>query len=155
RTLARGARLVATLNQPAYAPWPVEEQVAVIFAANQGFLDPVQPGDVPRFNEDLRLALREEGAILADVRETRDLSEETSKRREGSMRRRGPARGGERGPPPEAPAAGDAGRAERGGEEAAGDAPAAEAAEGEAAAGEETPPEAPPSEPAAEETPAG
>ena len=28
RTLARGARFVATLNQPAYAPWPVEEQVA-------------------------------------------------------------------------------------------------------------------------------
>ena len=41
RTLARGARLVATLNQPAYAPWPVEEQVVVIYAANQGLLDRV------------------------------------------------------------------------------------------------------------------
>ena len=44
RTLARGARFVATLNQPAYAPWPVEEQVAVIYAANQGFLDRVDGG---------------------------------------------------------------------------------------------------------------
>ncbi len=43
RTLARGARFVATLNQPAYAPWPVEEQVAIIYAANQGFLD-ADPG---------------------------------------------------------------------------------------------------------------
>ncbi|HJZ62012.1 MAG TPA: F0F1 ATP synthase subunit alpha [Miltoncostaeaceae bacterium] len=155
RTLARGARLVATLNQPAYAPWPVEEQVAVIFAANQGFLDPVAPGDVPRFNEDLRLALREEGAILADIRETRDLSEETSKGLEEFIKRYVAERTGEPEAPPEAPAAEDAGPAEPGGEGPAGDAPAAEAAEGEAAAGEETPPEAPPSEPAAEETPAG
>ncbi len=56
RTLARGARFVATLNQPAYAPWPVEEQVVVIYAANQGYLDRVevvrgpgrQRGDPPR-----------------------------------------------------------------------------------------------------------
>ena len=63
RTLARGARFVATLNQPAYAPWPVEEQVAIIYAANQGHLDRDRP--VPRcreVNEDLRLELREEGA---------------------------------------------------------------------------------------------
>ena len=56
RTLARGARFVATLNQPAYAPWPVEEQVAIIYAANQGYLDRIdvgrgaerQRGDPPR-----------------------------------------------------------------------------------------------------------
>ncbi|MGB1626744.1 MAG: F0F1 ATP synthase subunit alpha, partial [Miltoncostaeaceae bacterium] len=36
QTLARGARLVATLNQPAFQPWPVEEQVAIIFAAGRG-----------------------------------------------------------------------------------------------------------------------
>ena len=51
RTLARGARLVATLNQPAYAPWPVEEQVVVIYAANQGLLDRVAVEDVPDVNE--------------------------------------------------------------------------------------------------------
>ena len=27
QTLSRGARLVASLNQPAFQPWPVEEQV--------------------------------------------------------------------------------------------------------------------------------
>ena len=50
QTLARGARLVATLNQPAFQPWPVEEQVAIIFAAGRGFLDGVDPGDIPRVN---------------------------------------------------------------------------------------------------------
>ncbi len=44
RTLARGARFVATLNQPAYAPWPVEEQVVVIYAANQGLPRPGRGG---------------------------------------------------------------------------------------------------------------
>ena len=39
RTLARGERMVQLLNQGRFDPMPVEEQVAVIFAGNQGFLD--------------------------------------------------------------------------------------------------------------------
>ena len=39
RTLARGERMVQVLNQGRFDPMPVEEQVAVIFAGNQGFLD--------------------------------------------------------------------------------------------------------------------
>ncbi len=41
--LNRGERLVATLNQPQYSPWPVEEQVVAIWAATNGHLDKV-PG---------------------------------------------------------------------------------------------------------------
>ena len=53
QTLARGARLVATLNQPQYQPWPVEEQVAIIFAAGQGYLDATDPPRrSPRVNEE-------------------------------------------------------------------------------------------------------
>jgi F-type H+/Na+-transporting ATPase subunit alpha len=79
RTLARGARFVATLNQPAYAPWPVEEQVAVIYAANQGYLDRVGVSEVPEVNETIRRELREKGAdLLADIRESKDLSDETA-----------------------------------------------------------------------------
>ena len=76
RALARGARQVATLNQPAFAPWPVEEQVAIIFAANEGHLDDITPADVPRFNEDLRSALRDEGSIFASIRESNDLADD-------------------------------------------------------------------------------
>jgi F-type H+-transporting ATPase subunit alpha len=39
RTLARGERLVATLNQGEHQPLPVADQVVQIFAATEGFLD--------------------------------------------------------------------------------------------------------------------
>ena len=79
RSLARGARFVATLNQPAYAPWPVEEQVAIIYAANQGMLDQIPVEKVPEVNEALRLELRDTGAaLLADIRDTKALSDETA-----------------------------------------------------------------------------
>ena len=45
-TLARGARLVETLNQPQYDPWSVGEQVAIIYAATNGALDDVAVEDV-------------------------------------------------------------------------------------------------------------
>jgi F-type H+/Na+-transporting ATPase subunit alpha len=79
RTLARGARFVATLNQPAYAPWPVEEQVAILYAANQGHLDGVDVAKVPDVNEAIRRELREKGAdILAAIRDSGDLSDDTA-----------------------------------------------------------------------------
>ncbi|MEQ8833398.1 MAG: F0F1 ATP synthase subunit alpha [Miltoncostaeaceae bacterium] len=79
RTLARGARFVATLNQPAYAPWPVEEQVAILYAANAGFLDAVDAARVPDVNAAIRRELREKGSdILATIRDTKDLSDDTT-----------------------------------------------------------------------------
>ena len=79
RTLARGARLVATLNQPAYAPWPVEEQVVVIYAANQGLLDRVAVEDVPDVNEAIVRTVKEKAPeVLEEVRETKDLSDEST-----------------------------------------------------------------------------
>ncbi len=75
QTLARGARLVASLNQPAYSPWPVEEQVVIIFAAGRGFLDQVNPSDVSRINDEIRVALRKESSILTEIRDTKDLSD--------------------------------------------------------------------------------
>jgi F-type H+-transporting ATPase subunit alpha len=96
RTLARGARQVATLNQPAFAPWPVEEQVAIIFAANQGHLDAIDPLEVPRFNEDLRSALREEGTMLAAIRDARDLSDDVSAKLDEFIKKFAAQRTGER-----------------------------------------------------------
>ncbi|MDA3005416.1 MAG: F0F1 ATP synthase subunit alpha [Actinomycetota bacterium] len=91
QTLARGARLVASLNQPAFQPWPVEEQVAIIFAASRGYLDAVEPSDIPRVNEEIRSALRDEGTILAEIRDTQDLpdalQDKLGKFLEGLMKR--------------------------------------------------------------------
>jgi F-type H+-transporting ATPase subunit alpha len=75
--LRRGQRLVASLNQPQYAPWPVEEQVAVIWSATNGYVDKVDVAEVPRFNRELVDMLRAEGTILKTIRESEDLSDDT------------------------------------------------------------------------------
>jgi F-type H+-transporting ATPase subunit alpha len=53
RTLARGERLVKTLNQGERQPMPVEDQVVVIYAATNGYLDRVSADRVEEFNEGL------------------------------------------------------------------------------------------------------
>jgi F-type H+/Na+-transporting ATPase subunit alpha len=78
RQLSRGQRLVATLNQPQYQPWPLEEQVASIWAATNGYLDDVPVSQVPRFHHELRESLRAEGNVLKTIVETGDLSDETT-----------------------------------------------------------------------------
>jgi len=95
QTLSRGARLVASLNQPAFQPWPVEEQVTIIFAAGRGFLDNVDPADVSRINDEIRSALRDESSILTEIRETKDLPDalqnKLSSFLEGLMKKLAPA----------------------------------------------------------------
>jgi F-type H+-transporting ATPase subunit alpha len=76
RTLARGERMVATLNQPQYKPWPIEEQVVAIWVAVNGYLDEVPTDQVPRFQEELREYLRTEGAIYGQIRDAGDLPSE-------------------------------------------------------------------------------
>ena len=41
KQLNRGRRLVEILKQPQYQPLPVEKQVAIVFAATNGYLDGV------------------------------------------------------------------------------------------------------------------
>src|SRR5262250_1797457 len=68
--LNRGEKMVATLNQPQYQPWPMEEQVAALYAGVNGFLDDIPTEDVPRFQEELRENLRAEASIYKSIRET-------------------------------------------------------------------------------------
>src|SRR3954465_10192343 len=53
RTLARGERLVKTLNQGERSPMAVEDQVAVIYAATNGFLDRIDADRVGEFHAGL------------------------------------------------------------------------------------------------------
>ena len=78
--LARGERLVATLNQPQYAPWPVEEQVVAIYAGVNGYLDDIPTEHVPRFHDELREHLRTEESVLREIREGKDLPDELAQR---------------------------------------------------------------------------
>jgi F-type H+/Na+-transporting ATPase subunit alpha len=80
RALARGERMVATLNQPQYQPWGLEEQVVAIYAGTNGFLDDIPTPQVPRFQDELREQLRAEETIYRDLREGKDLPDELAAR---------------------------------------------------------------------------
>jgi F-type H+-transporting ATPase subunit alpha len=79
-TLARGERMVATLNQPQYDPWPMEEQVVALYAGVNGFLDDIPVSQVPRFQEELREYMRADGSILKEVKVKKELTDDLEKR---------------------------------------------------------------------------
>jgi F-type H+/Na+-transporting ATPase subunit alpha len=80
QTLARGERMVATLNQPQYDPWPMEEQVTALYAGVNGYLDDIPVSQVPRFQDELREYLRADESILEAIRESGDLTDETAEK---------------------------------------------------------------------------
>ena len=95
---ARGERMVATLNQPQYQPWPLEEQVVAIYAGVNGYLDTIPVPQVPRFHDELREHLRTEGSVLAAIRDEGAISRGGRGEAEGGARplpRRLQRRGGE------------------------------------------------------------
>ncbi|HEY5528320.1 MAG TPA: F0F1 ATP synthase subunit alpha [Thermoleophilia bacterium] len=76
-TLSRGERLVATLNQPQFMPWAVEDQVMIIFSATQGYLDDIPVAQVSRFNDTLRSHLTSNHAEIGiDIAATKVLSDD-------------------------------------------------------------------------------
>jgi F-type H+-transporting ATPase subunit alpha len=80
QALSRGERMVATLNQPQYQPWPFEEQVVAIYAGINGKLDTIPVGQVPRFQDELRETLKADGSIYKSILETGDITDETQKK---------------------------------------------------------------------------
>jgi F-type H+/Na+-transporting ATPase subunit alpha len=80
QALTRGEKMVATLNQPQYQPWPMEEQVAAIYAGIHGYLDDIPTPQVPRFQDELREHLRAEESIYREIRETGDLPDELAEK---------------------------------------------------------------------------
>jgi F-type H+-transporting ATPase subunit alpha len=77
RTLARGERLVKTLNQGERQPLPVEDQVVQVFAATNGFLDRITVERVDEFLGALTARMHAEAAeVLARIRDG-DWSDET------------------------------------------------------------------------------
>src|SRR5213079_2729933 len=87
RTLSRGERMVATLNQPQYDPWPMEEQVVALYAGVNGDLDEIPADQVPRFQDELREHMRTEGSVLKEIRESGDLSDETAQKLEEELKK--------------------------------------------------------------------
>src|SRR5213080_434962 len=77
--LARGERTVEILKQPQFEPWPMEEQVATIFAVGQGFMDDLPVEQIKRFERELSSALRAMPSVaLAAIKETGVLDDSTA-----------------------------------------------------------------------------
>jgi F-type H+-transporting ATPase subunit alpha len=87
QTLALGQRMVATLNQPQYQPWPMEEQVVAIYAGINGYLNDVPVAQVPRFQDELREFLRTEATVYKAIRDEKVLSEETEQKLREALER--------------------------------------------------------------------
>ncbi len=86
RLLNRGARLTELLKQPQFSPLKMEEQVCVIYAGVNGYLDPIPVNRVRAFEDGLLGALRTaHGDILKDIREARDLSDATAAKLKGAV----------------------------------------------------------------------
>jgi F-type H+-transporting ATPase subunit alpha len=76
RLLARGERLTELLKQPQYKPVPVEEQVVVIYAGTNGYLDKLPVRDVGRYESSMLGAMRERAPdILNGIRTEKALTD--------------------------------------------------------------------------------
>jgi F-type H+-transporting ATPase subunit alpha len=81
RQLNRGARLVEVLKQPQYQPVPVEKQVAIIYAATNGFLDDVKVSEIRQWERDLLAYLEaSHPEVLKDIRTKRALDDDITNR---------------------------------------------------------------------------
>ncbi len=75
--LTRGAHMTELLKQGRYFPMPVAEQVAAIYAGNEGFLDDLPLGDVVRFRNELLDYLRaSKPEVLAAIVKEKKLTDE-------------------------------------------------------------------------------
>jgi F-type H+-transporting ATPase subunit alpha len=80
RLLARGSRLTELLKQPQFAPVPVEEEVASIFAGTRGYLDTIGVPDVIRFEASMLRELRTtHPELLEAIRSRQEISPEVEK----------------------------------------------------------------------------
>jgi len=79
RLLNRGSRLTELLKQPQFSPLKMEEQVVVIYAGVNGYLDPIPVDRVRAFEHGLLGLLRTQHSDVLDaIRDNRDLDDATA-----------------------------------------------------------------------------
>jgi F-type H+/Na+-transporting ATPase subunit alpha len=79
RLLNRGSRLTELLKQPQFSPLKMEEQVCLIWAGTNGYLDPLPLNKIRSFEDGLLSILRGKNAdILNSIRDSRDLSDDVA-----------------------------------------------------------------------------
>ena len=81
KLLNRGARLTELLKQSQFSPLKVEEQVVVIYAGTNGYLDTLPVSKVRAFEDGLLLFLRSKHSdILDTIRTSKELSKDTTEK---------------------------------------------------------------------------
>ncbi len=86
RLLDRGDRLTELLKQPQFSPLRVEEQVAVIYAGTNGYLDEIPASAVRRFESELLSFMNgEKKDLLDEIRDEKKLSDELTERLKGAL----------------------------------------------------------------------
>jgi F-type H+-transporting ATPase subunit alpha len=77
--LSRGQRTTEILKQDQYQPMPVEKQIAIIFAATNGFLDALPVPDCRRYESELLAWLdRSQGPLVSAIAAKKDIKGELS-----------------------------------------------------------------------------
>jgi F-type H+-transporting ATPase subunit alpha len=77
RQLNRGARLVEILKQPQYSPLPVEQQVAIIYAGVNGYLDDIAVADISAAQRELvQFMSTRFGNVLQAIREKKNIDDQ-------------------------------------------------------------------------------
>ena len=88
KQLNRGKRLVEILKQPQYRPLAVEKQVAIIFAATNGYLDSIAVERLRQYEEELyRFLDTRQSGVLAAMAEKKILDDDLKKSLSGAHRR--------------------------------------------------------------------
>jgi len=79
--LARGERMTELLKQGQYEPMPVEEQIVVIYAGVNGFLDDLPVEAIRRFEKEFLSFIRSNYPdILRTIREVKEIKEDLARR---------------------------------------------------------------------------
>jgi F-type H+-transporting ATPase subunit alpha len=79
--LNRGQRMVELLKQDQYSPLPVEQQILVIFAGTNGYVDEVPVNMVKKFEQELlRFATSKHQALLSDIATKKQLDDDLKSR---------------------------------------------------------------------------
>ena len=86
KQLTRGSRLMELLKQNKNKPFPVEEQIAVIFAAINGYLDDIEVKDVRKFEQDYLSYLKSGGlGILEEIAEKKVISDDLTNKMKSAL----------------------------------------------------------------------
>lgn len=78
--LNHGERIVEVLKQPQYKPMPVEDQVLILYALNNKYLENIEPERILKFQDDLiEYVDKHAPHIKEEIRKTGDISDELEK----------------------------------------------------------------------------